>query len=77
MEIFFLTNKYFEIVVSIHLENQDVEASNARFVLHAVQLVPDLNCKSGTEYFKLVNLQEQASEGNLAFAVKVFKFKNK
>lgn len=60
----------FAIVLTIHLENMEAEANNARFIVHAVQLVPELNCKAGMEFYKLIDLQEQ-SNTPLAFAVKV------
>ena len=58
------------IVLSISLENQDVEANNARFIIHGVQLIPELACRSGVEFYKLVDLIEHGSNP-LTFAVQV------
>ena len=64
-----LMSIYF-IVLSISLENQDVEANNARFVIHGVQLIPELACRAGVEFYKLVDLIEHGSNP-LTFAVQV------
>lgn len=58
------------IVLTINLENLEAEANNARFIVHAVQLVPELNCKAGMEFYKLIDLHEHPN-APLAFAVKV------
>nr|CAH0110775.1 unnamed protein product [Daphnia galeata] len=56
-------------VLTINLENLEAEANNARFIVHAVQLVPELNCKAGMEFYKLIDLHEHPN-APLAFAVK-------
>ena len=48
----------------------EAEANNARFIVHAVQLMPELNCKAGMEFYKLIDLHEHPNSP-LAFAVKV------
>ena len=58
------------LVLNINLENMETEANNARFIVHAVQLMPELNCKAGMEFYKLVDLHEHPNTP-LAFAVKV------
>ncbi|XP_057365075.1 tripeptidyl-peptidase 2-like [Daphnia carinata] len=56
-------------VLTINLENLEAEANNARFIVHAVQLMPELNCKAGMEFYKLIDLHEHPNTP-LAFAVK-------
>jgi len=54
--------------VSIELENKKIEANNARFMVHALQMIPEQNCKS-VEFQKFVDIHEK-SHIPLAFAVK-------
>lgn len=56
-------------MVSIELENKKSEANNARFMIHALQMVPEQNCKA-VEFQKFIELHEK-SHLPLAFAVKV------
>lgn len=59
-------------VVRIALDSRDGVAAapaNARFVLHAVQTLPQLSCKS-SEFHKMIDLYETA-EAPLVFAVRV------
>lgn len=58
------------LVVSIGLENKKNEANNARFMVHALQMVPEQNCKA-VEFQKFVDIHEK-SHIPLAFAVKVY-----
>lgn len=60
-------------VLNITLENNEVEANSARFIVHALQLMPELNCKAGVEFYKLIDLHEHPNMP-LGFAVKVFTF---
>ena len=59
-------------VLKIDLENKDEETSNARFVVHAVQTLPQLNCKT-SEFHKMVDLHE-TTDAPLSFAVKVMSY---
>ena len=65
-----ISKNFISIVLTINLENLEAEANNARFIVHAVQLVPELNCKAGMEFYKLIDLHEHPN-APLAFAVKV------
>ena len=56
------------LAVSIELENKKIEANNARFMVHALQMIPEQNCKS-VEFQKFVDIHEK-SHIPLAFAVK-------
>ena len=61
-------------VLSINLENKSIEANNARFMVHALQMVPERNCKAGMEFQKFVELHEKAHIP-LAFSVRVTFFR--
>lgn len=52
----------------LQLDNKETESNNARFIVHAVQLVPQLNCKT-FEFDKLVDLHELAG-APLTFSVR-------